>query len=318
MDRLIFRAPISITFEWEIILRNALFLILLVSFFPLFSAGQGKSDSHPSVFTLKDSYGREVQFSSFPSRVVSTAPNITEIIFALGAEDLLVGRTEYCDYPEAVFEIPTIGGLQDPNLEAILALNPDVVIGSSHFKKSHVEALEAVGIPVVVLMAEDSFDGVYQVIGQLAQLLERSPEGEVLIGAMKEKVLSVQQRLKGITPQKVYYVVGYGQYGDFTAGGDTFIGQLITMAGGVNIAQDVKGWAFSLEKIIQEDPEVLICSQYRNTKKNLMQAEGYKDLSAVREGRLFTIDNNLLERHGPRIAQGLENLAKLLHPEAFP
>ena len=125
------------------------------------------------------------------------------------------------------------------------------------------------------------------------------------------------EKVKDVSRPRVYYVVGFGEAGDFTAGGDTFIGTIIEMAGGDNVAKDLQGWQYSLEKLIEQDPDIIICSKYYDAKAGIEQAQGYKDLRAVKEGRLLEIDNNLLDRQGPRLADGLEELAKLIHPELF-
>jgi iron complex transport system substrate-binding protein len=105
--------------------------------------------------------------------------------------------------------------------------------------------------------------------------------------------------------------------GDFTAGKGTFIGKMIEMAGGKNAADDVEGWSYSLEKLVEKNPDIMICSMYYDTKKGIQSTNGYKDLDAVKNGKLFEIDNNLLDRQGPRLADGLVELAKIIHPESF-
>ena len=134
---------------------------------------------------------------------------------------------------------------------------------------------------------------------------------------MKEKVKDVTTKVKDLAKPKTYYVVGFGEYGDFTAGGDTFISDIIKMAGGDNVAKDSKGWSYSLEKIVEDNPDIFICSEYFNTKETLINSPGYKEIPAIKNGKLYTIDNNKIVRQGPRIADGLEELARILHPEAF-
>ena len=134
---------------------------------------------------------------------------------------------------------------------------------------------------------------------------------------MKTTVNSVINAVKGKEKPSVYYVIGFGEYGDFTAGGDTFIHQIITMAGGNNIASDIEGWSFSLEMIVDSDPDILVCSKFWDSKESILITNGYKDLKAVQNGSLFEIDNNMLDRQGPRLAEGLKALAKIIHPDAF-
>ncbi|QEK13353.1 ABC transporter substrate-binding protein [Crassaminicella thermophila] len=278
-----------------------------------------KKAEEKEVYPVKivDSYNREVIIESKPMRIVSIAPNITETIFALGLGKKLVGRTDYCDYPEEVKNIPSIGSLMEPNIEKIVDLKPDLVVASTHFKKDVLKKLEELNIKVIVLYGEESFEGVYEVIKKLGKALDAKDEAERIVSNMKEKVSNVTEKVKNAERPEVYYVVGFGEGGDYTAGRDTFIGKMIELAGGLNAARDVEGWKYSLERLIEKDPDILICSKYYDTKKRLMNTNGYKDLTAVKKGKVFEIDNNLLERQGPRLADGLEELAKIIHPELF-
>lgn len=266
---------------------------------------------------FKDSYDREVTIDKEPERVISIAPSITETIFALGKGDKLVGRTDYCDYPADASKVQSIGNLTDPNIEKIVELKPDVVIVSTHFKKENIDKLEGLGIKVVSIYGEESFDGVYDTINKVAEILNAKTEGDKLVSDMKAKVEAVTKKVKDLSKPSVYYVVGYGKYGDFTATKETFISEAIGMAGGENAAKDAEGWKYSLEKLVEKNPDILVCDNKNDTKAGIEAANGYKDLKAVKEGKLLEIDSNLLNRQGPRLADGLEALAKLIHPEAF-
>lgn len=267
--------------------------------------------------TITDSHNREVNIEREPTKIVSVAPNITETIFALEESEKLIGRTDFCDYPEKVKNIESIGSLTEPNIEKIADLKPDLIIASTHFNEDVLKKLEELGLKVIVLYGEESFDGVYNVIGKIGKILNAKSKADKIISDMKVKVTNVQEKVKDVARPSVYYVVGFGEYGDFTAGKDTFINQMIEIAGGKNAADDVEGWKYSLERLIEKDPDILICSMSGNEKKQIMSANGYKDLTAVKEGKLFEIDKNLLERQGPRLADGIEALAKIIHPELF-
>ena len=286
----------------------------------LFGAGnQEKVPQQPAKQTISvtDSFDRTITLDKPAARIVSVAPSITETVFALGKGNLLVGRTDYCDYPPEVSSVQSIGSLMEPNIEKIAELNPDIVIASTHFKKETLEKLEKLSIKVLILKEDKNFDGVYTTISDIAKITGAEKEGQTLIAQMKKTVKDVEQAVKGKKRPKVYYVIGFGEHGDYTAGGNTFIGQMITMAGGINIAAAVKGWTFSLEKIIDSDPDIIICSKYWNTKKNFIKANGYKELRAVKENKVLEIDNNMLDRQGPRLADGLKALAEIIHPESF-
>lgn len=266
---------------------------------------------------LKDSYDRDVIIEKEPQKVISLAPNISETIFALGKEDKLIGRTDYCDYPEAVKKIQSIGKIEDPSIEKIAELKPDVVIASTHFKKEAIQKLEELNIKVVVFYGSDSFEGAYDTIQNVGKVLNANEKAKEIVTKMQSKVEEVQNKVKGMKAPSVYYVVGFGQSGDFTAGKDTFIGKTIEMAGGKNAAGDLAGWKYSIEKLMENNPDIMICSKNYDSKSGIQNTNGYKDLNAVKNNKLYEIDNDLLDRQGPRIADGLEAMAKIIHPEAF-
>ncbi|WP_371874744.1 ABC transporter substrate-binding protein [Clostridium fungisolvens] len=265
---------------------------------------------------ITDSYNREVSLDKVPQRVVTLSPGATETIFALKKESILVGRSDYDDYPAEVSKIEKVGGLENPNIEKITELKPDLVIAGAHFSKEVLKKLEDLGIKVAVLYGEDNFDGAYKNILDTAEVLGVKNDGQKIVDEMKKKVSEVEEKIKNSKKVKLYYVVDFGKQ-DFTAGGDTFVGQLIEKAGGDNIAKDVKGWNYSFEKIVENNPDVIILSDKYDAKKRFIQADRYKDLPAVKANKVFEIDDNMLVRQGPRQADGLEALAKILHPEAF-
>jgi iron complex transport system substrate-binding protein len=278
-------------------------------------AKKGGKGAYP--LRLEDSYQRVVTLDRKPERIVSVAPNITEIIFALGKGGLLAGRTEYCDFPPEARKVESIGGLLDPNIEKIVALNPDIVIASTHFQKEALKKLEDLGVKVAVLYGAADFDGVYFTIAQVGKIVDAVPQADRLIAAMRRKVATITGRVRGQPRTKVYYLVGFGKAGDYTAGGDTFIGKMLALAGGANVAGDSKGWQYSLEKLVEKDPDAIICAKNYASLEALRHAAGYRELTAVRAGKVLEIDNNLLDRQGPRLVEGLETLARFLHPEAF-
>ena len=278
---------------------------------------EDKDESTVYPFTITDSFDRKVTLEKEPQKVVSISPAVTEIVFALGQQDKLVGRTDYCNYPEETAQIESIGNLMSPNIEKIVDMEPDVVIASAHFQREVLQKLEDAGLTVVILYGEESFEGAYEAIGKIGDLLNARAAASGIIDDMKTTVADVEKRVKGKEKPSVYYVVGFGELGDFTAGKDTFVGQMIEMAGGKNAADDVKGWNYSLEKLLEKNPDVLICSKADHQKEQLKTANGYQDLDAVKNGKILEMDKNKLEIQGPRLANGLKEIAKYIHPEAF-
>lgn len=268
-------------------------------------------------YTFTDSKENKIVVESEPKRIISIAPSITELVYALGKGDELIGRTDYCDYPEEAKAVQSIGSLKDPNIEKIIELKPDIVIASTHFKDDVAKKLEDLGIKIVVIKDSKSIDGAYESINQLGQILNAQDKAQEVVDSNKKKIEEIKEKVKSAETPSTYYVVGFGKTGDYTATGDTFISEMINIAGGKNIAQDATGWKYSLEKIIENDPEDIIISKNFVMKDQFMATDGYKELSAVKNNKVFEIDDNLVNRQGPRIAEGVESLAKILHPDLF-
>jgi iron complex transport system substrate-binding protein len=165
------------------------------------------------------------------------------------------------------------------------------------------------------LYEENDVEGVYDMITILGTAINRNSEAVQCISEMKNTIKEVVNAVEEVERPSVYYVVGFGEYGDYTAGGDTFVGGLIELAGGDNIAKDVSGWSITLEEIIEADPSIIVISE--DSKDDFMSDSNYSELTAVKEGNVYTIDTNLLDRQGYRNAEGVKELAEIFHPEVF-
>ncbi|MCB2293301.1 ABC transporter substrate-binding protein [Clostridium algoriphilum] len=310
--------------------KNIMSIVLVVIVCFVFSACGNKVTNDKNINTTKketsnvvyplkvvDSYKREVTIEKEPKRIVAIAPNITEIIYALGKGSIVVGRSDYDDYPNEALKAPSVGDLLQPSIEKIVELKPDVVIASTLFNKDIIKKLENLNIKVIVLSDEKDFTGVHNTISKLGQVVNASGKAQSITLSMKKKVADVTSKVASARKPTVYYIAGFGKSGDFTAGKDTFIGNMIEMAGGKNAADDAIGWKYSLEKLVEKNPDVLICSKLYNSKKSIEATNGYKNLKAVKKGNLLEVDENIIVRQGPRLADGLEAIAKLIHPELF-
>ncbi len=275
--------------------------------------GTGENGLYP--LEVVDVNGETIVIQEEPGKVVSISPNITEMVFTLDAGEKLVGRTDYCDYPEDALEVETVGDYQMQDVEKIISLQPDLVIAVSYFDETNAAKLEAAGIQVLTLPDVGSLDDVYNMTTTLGQILNKENVAEARIKEMQEVISQVEEKVKDLEKPTVYYVVGYGEYGDYTAGGDTFTAQLLEKAGGDNIAKNISGWSISLEALIEADPEIIIINEA--LKDDFMNSPNYSELSAVKEGKVYTLDVSLLDRPGYRNAQGIEELAKIFHSEAF-
>ncbi|MCT4542531.1 MAG: ABC transporter substrate-binding protein [Vallitalea sp.] len=265
--------------------------------------------------TITDQYGEEVIIEEEPQTIISISPELTEIIFHLESGDKLIGRTDFCDYPIEVENIESIGKLTEPNIEKIVDLNPDIVFTSAHVPEEAIKQLKNQGINVVALSAEKSFEGTYSYINTIGQVLNKNGKAYVTVKDMKDEVATLTKAVEGKEKPTVYFVVGFGDWGHSTATGETFLSDIIEMAGGENVAKDGTAWSYTMEQIVDKDPQIVICSNKYDMKKNILAADGYKDLTAVKEGRLYETDENIFYRQTPRLVEGLKNLIKIIHPE---
>ena len=303
------------------------YMVLVVSFVIMLTLLVGCSSGNTNEKTntntesfngsIIDSSGETITLTSVPQRIVSLAPNTTEILCALGLEDRIVGRTDYCNYPKSVETIPSIGGTYNPNIEAIIALEPDLVLSATHVPKEVTYKLRDVGIPVAFLNEEENFEGTMSTITNIGILTGTEAEAETVVAEMEmtiDNILREVDALQKTEKPKVYYMVGFGEQ-DFTAGGNTFISEMIGLAGGQNIAQNIQGWSISREEILADEPDMIIMPSDLTTLETLQQTEFYKDLDAVKSGHVYEIDGDMISRQGPRIADALVEMAKIINPE---
>lgn len=304
-------------------MKKILMGLIIILGLGLFLGGCGNNSDGASTdgvtypLTITDSTGSEVVIEKEPTKVVSFSPVVTETVAALGKEAVLVGRTSFCDYPESVASIPVMGDVTTHNLELIAEAEPDVVLASAFVEEGTKEQLKQLGIPLVITYSSESFTGAYDDIAMIGKVLNANEKSDAIIKDMKERVAAVEDKVKAVENKpKVYYVLSFIQ-GDFTATGETFISEMIEKAGGVNIASDATGWGYNKESLIEKNPDILILDNMAGSLDDLKKAEGYKDLEAVKNGNVFIIDGNLLNRTGPRLAEGFEAIAEFIHPEVF-
>jgi len=290
---------------------TSLLVLLLALSAPVFSSGQAEiQNSSPDKISLTDSRGQEILLTDYPKRVISLGPNLTETIFALGKGGLLVGRTDYGDYPAQVKSIPTVGSLQEPNIETIINLEPDLALASTHVSEETIQTLEEAGIKVALLYGPNNFSGLSDVINGCGTLLDARQEADQLMADINRRLKIVTKEVDRRTYRpRVYYALGFGDGGDWTSGAGTFISTMIEMAGGENIVKQ-KGWSYSKELLVEADPDIIIMAQGK--KETFLSLPIYKDLKASLNGRIYEIDENILVRQGPRLIDGLETLSALL------
>ncbi|GFN34834.1 ABC transporter substrate-binding protein [Tepidimicrobium xylanilyticum] len=265
--------------------------------------------------TITDFLDRKVTLIKEPKRIVSLAPSTTELLYALGVGDKVVGVTEYDDYPPEVEKVPKVGGYKGANIEAIIAQNPDLILASNQSGKEEIETLENMGIPVLVMEAKN-IEGIYKSIKLLAEITEAEEKGEEIINGMKTEINKIKEKVEGLPTIDVFYLVFLD--GNWTAGKGTFIDELITIAGGRNIV-DLEGWPqYSIEELVKKNPDVIITAPHAGNVEDIIKAEGYKDTDAVKNGNIFVVsDDNIISRASSRLVLGLKEIAEFLHPEVF-
>jgi iron complex transport system substrate-binding protein len=252
-----------------------------------------------------------------PKRIISMAPNMTETLFALGAGKKVVGRSFYCDFPDAVSGIPNIGHLYAPNLEKILSLKPDLIIAATHYSERSLTVLRQAGITVISQPTPTSINEVYSYITRVGSIINHTTESKVLVDSLKLKMKLISQVVDTILQKpSIYYAVGAGRGGDYTPGGDTYLSDLITQCGGVNIAQKLDGWRYNLENLLMSDPEIIIGDSI--ALKTMTNQSNYQNLTAIKTKNYIIINKEIFTRMSPRlIQQGADTLLKILHPTAY-
>lgn len=272
--------------------------------------------------TITDMAGREITLAEPATRVVALTAADCEILYALGAGDLLVGRGEYCDYPAAVLEVPSVQSGYETNLEQILALEPQVLLMAMMAQpEEHVAALEAAGVRVVVSDAQD-IPGVYTAIEMIGALLGRETEAAGMIDSMKAAFSELAEGAGGDGEKTVYFEVSPLEYGLWTAGADTFMNEIAELLGLRNAFADVSGWAeISEEQVLERNPDYIVTiSMYfgegPTPVEEILGRAGWQNVTAVKNGAILHLGNNELSRPSYRLVDGARALYQFVYGAA--
>jgi iron complex transport system substrate-binding protein len=301
--------------------RKTLFLTLLLTL-TLAACGGASTSSGKLIFT--DGLGREVKLDSPAQRIVSLAPSNTEILFALGAGSQVIGRDELSDYPEGVKTVPSVGGsMSDFSEEAILALKPDLVLASELNSPDLVASLEKLGLTVYSLGNPKTFEELYKNLEIVAQLTGHEKEAAELNKSLQARVTLVDEKIMPLSsrPLVFFELDATDPLAPWTAGPGTFIDQLVTRAGGINVGAKLTGdWAqISSENLVVANPQIILLGDalYGITVESVKARPGWDVISAVKNDAIYPFNPDLASRPGPRLVDALEEMAKLLHPELF-
>jgi len=285
----------------------------------LFSACTPRGTAnHSATREITDDAGRRVDLPATVDRVISLAPNLTEIVFAVGAGDRLVGRTSYCDFPAEAKAIAEVGDTLHPNLERIIALKPQVVLVSTASQlEVFTQQLQGQNIAVFVTDPHD-LEGVFRSIERIGEIVGEKEGANLLVQRLRERTNAVEQAVKRRPPVRVFYQVSGEPL--YTAGHDAFVTDLMRRAGAASVTSDVPGaWPkYSNESALAARPEAIILPSGGSMgEANSNVAEALRQSPAVLRGRVYKINDDHLARPGPRSVDGLEEMARALHPDAF-
>lgn len=271
--------------------------------------------------TVTDSRGMDVVFDEAPQRIVSLSPAHTEILYALGLGDRVVGTDSFSDFPPDAGKKPTVGDAFTLNLEALFELEPDLVYTTW---EAHVADVERLGIRVLYLFTATDLQAVLDNIVLMGRITDREEEARAVLADMEARINAVVDRLAAVEKgPRLFYELDPGL---FTLGPDTFIGNILEILKVQNVAEGANSPfpQLSAEVIVEKDPEVIILGdskEYLSSGITVAEVEarpGWSGITAVVEGQVYSFDDSLISRPGPRIVDGIEQLAELLYPELFP
>lgn len=277
-----------------------------------------KTDSQVGFHKLVDEAGRTITVPDTVTRFISLAPSLTEIVYAIGAGDSLVGRTTYCTYPAEAQKVEAVGDTLKPSIERIIALRPQIVFVSTASQlEAFTNELEAHHIAVYVTDSHD-LEGVFHSIERLGDVLGKRSQADELVRQLRARVSAVAEKIKSQPPVRVFYQVSDEPL--YTIGRDAFITDLIKRAGGISVTADAPGaWPkYSPESALAAKPEAIVLPTGGSMgEANSRVASALQRSPAVANGRVYKINDDHLSRPGPRAVDGLEDLARAFHPEAF-
>jgi iron complex transport system substrate-binding protein len=294
-------------------------IVALIMGLSLIVCGCGKKLERRETVTFTDFADRQVKIPKTVLRIISMAPNVTEMLFAIGLDNEIVGVTEFCNYPESAKSKTKIGGYYNPNIEVILSLKPDLIVATPDgYSKERVDKLDQSGIPVFIvnpLKIDDAMESMLV----LGKITDKEAYSKQVVDGLKARIKAVQDKVAQVPTQKrpkVFYEIGQNPL--VTVGSNNFVDDLITTAGGINIAGDApNSWPiYSVEAIITKNPDIILTAPSTMTASDKMIADQwskYRTISAVMNKRIYAINPDILLRSGPRVADGLERLYTIFY-----
>jgi len=283
-----------------------------------------KANGEQFPVTITDDANREVTIEEEPETIVSIQASNTEIAFALGLGDKIIGVSDYDNYPEEALEIQKVGA-QDINAELVLSLLPDIALVTDYHYESHPEILkqfEEAGIDVIVVGGAESFEDTYDKIEMIASATGTTEEADEIITDMKERLQAIKDKATAEIKDKKRVWVEVSPAPDiFTTGQNTFMHEMLESIQAVNVAEDQEGWVkMNEEEIVNLNPDVIITTYgyyVENPSEQVLARQGWAEVPAIKNKKVFDVDNDTVTRPGPRLVEGVETLAELIYPEVF-
>ena len=307
--------------RWRTAFRVGIVLPALLLCGSLFAGQSGPRAAAPGTREITDELGRKVRIPQEAERVVSLAPSLTEIVFALADANHLAGDTDFCDYPPEALRKPHVGGVENPSLEAIAALTPDLVLATKSInRRETVDALERIGLPVYVTDEPHTVDEMIDSVEHVGGVLGVEKSSAALGGELRGRLAELDRRLAGTAPRRALFVVWPDPL--ISVGRDTFIADAMRRAGALPVIETAAEWPhISLEEIVHLQPEFLIfASAHAGDTQHDIDAlrtrPGWKDLAAIQQNHIVVV-SDAINRPAPRMIDAIESLARALHPEAF-
>lgn len=280
------------------------------------NSDSGNSDNTVYPFKFTDDSGKEIVLEKAPDKVASGSPAVTEIIFAIKANDSLVGVTQFCNFPEEAMKIDITGDYNGPSIEKLIEFGANVYI-TDHIADDVRKTLEDAKITVIVL-ASNNYKDVFSKILLMGQIFDKNEEADSILISMKNREAALLNAIKDLKSKRVFYEVWHDPL--MSAGPGSFIDEMINMLGSENIASDAaSAYAeFSVETLIERNPEVYItANDGMKTAEDIKARTGYDQIDAIKNDRIYFLDSDIISRPGPRIVEGLEILAEAIYSEVF-
>ncbi len=294
------------------------FMFVFVLFIIANITGTAQDNLFP--ITLIDDSGFKIVINEKPERIISAAPSNTEIIYTLNLEDKLVGRSDFCNYPDETKDIESIGKMSPLNLEKIISLNPDLVLSYGGFQLKDIPRLRDLGINVLVIRS-DTIQEMIQGIGLIAHACGIPEKGEELISQINERINWISFQVMASSRQKPKVFVGSNFDSIWSPGNGTLFHELITLAGGENILGNQQGWvSISPELVAEREPDIILVptgimnpEEISKIKKDIMSHPGWSNIPAIKNNQIFAVNEDLFYRAGPRLVDGLELLYEIFN-----